>query len=574
MKKFLRNLLAMLLCAAMALGCIACKPGEGGESKEQSEEESTAPEYAKRTEHYLYGVNFVETQMSDRLSTAQVAYMAMALGAESVRISAYCLQTADTFQEDEKARIHGLLQSLNYSGIDQVVLQQAMLPLDGVLGHYAPYPDPEDREYLDYLDGIEAMAKLLAEEFTEVGYWQFGHRLNDDTFLHPMGWKEEDSPVDPFTVEEKAQVTADICFRVTKGLRAAGSKAVVVLADFVNYTDPETVEYLTKLYDEINGGERGSALVDDFFGILSWDVTFDKDPAEFTEACNALYAVVKAHGDDGRHVIISEVGFENGKNGGEAEWLSSVYAQAKTLDYIESVQYYRMFTDGPEQYGLVKEPRAGFQATATGYKFYELTGSAADLDRYVIKEDQYSSGDNVALNLPTTASSSCEHPGWGWSLAGINNGTLNYSGWSNYYEFGTTPWADKLDGTGAPSPDYEEWIIFEFPFAWEIDTVVMYQRNEVDEIFHQIHGLPEWTVIEVSDDGEHWKQVGELKVTPEKYPDDVEILDRADNPPLEIRFEAVKTRYVRVLFKTLRSAWQHSENAYFVQLEEIEILMH
>lgn len=574
MKKLLRSLTAILLSVLVALGCVACKPG-GGESKQESEtEESKVPQYAKRTEHFLYGVNYIETQMSDRLSTAQVSYMAMALGAQSVRISAYCLQTADTFQEDEKARIHGLLQSLNYSGVDQIVLQQAMLPLDGILGYYAPYPDLEDSEYLEYLDAVEAMASLLAEEFSEVGYWQIGHRLNDDRFLHPMGWKAENSPVDPFTVEEKAQITADVCFRVTRALRAAGSAAVVVLPDFVDYSSADTREYLNFLYDEITGGERGSAAVDEFFGILSWDAEFDRDPAEFADACNKLYDVVKAHGDDGRHVIISEIGFENGVSGAEAEWLTSVYTQAAALDYIESVQYYRLFTDGAEQYGLVKEPRAGFQATATGYKFYELTGSSADLDRYVIKEDQYSSGDNVAINVPTTASSSCEHPGWGWSLAGINNGTRNYSGWSNYYEYQTTPWADKLDGTGAPAPDYEEWVIFALPFVWEIDTVVMYQRNEVDEVFHQIYGLPEWTVIEVSDDGEHWTQVAELKVTPKTYPEGVETLDRADNPPLEIRFDAVKTRYVRVLFKTLRSAWQHSENAFFVQLEEIEILMH
>lgn len=570
MKKFLKNFTVLLLSALVALGGFACKPNDN----ESSEPESQAEETKQRTEHYLFGVNYVETQMSDRLSTAQVSYMAMALGAQSVRISAYCLETPDTFQDDERSRIHGLLQSLNFSGVDSVVLQQAMLPLDGVLGYYAPYPDLEDSEYSVYLDGVEAMAKLLGTEFPEAQYWQIGHRFNDDTFLHPVGWKEENSPVDPFTDEERALLTVDVCYRVTKGLRAAGSDAVVVMPDFVRYDQEETKNYLKTVYQEIKSGAHGSAKVDDFFGILSWDATFDENPESFTANCNALYDIVKAAGDEGRHVIISEVGFENGKNGDEATWLESVYAQAGKLDYIESVEYYRLFTDGSEQYGLIREPRAGFQATATGYRYYELTGSAQDLERYVIKEDQYSSGDNVALNVPTSASSSCEHPGWGWSLAGINNGTLNYGGWSNYYEYGTQPWAKIITGTGAPSPDYEEWVIFELPFVWEIDTVLLYARNEVDEVFHQLYGLPEWTVVQVSDDGKTWKTVGELKVVPEVYDEDVEMIDREDNPPLTIRFDPVKTKYVRVLFKTLRSAWQHTEDAFFVQLEEIEILMH
>ena len=46
-----------------------------------------------------------------------------------------------------------------------------------------------------------------------------------------------------------------------------------------------------------------------------------------------------------------------------------------------------------------------------------------------------------------------------------------------------------------------------------------------------------------------------------------------ENPPLEISFDAVKTKNVRVTFKQLSLNWQHVEDQYFVQLYEIEILM-
>ncbi len=575
----MKKSLALLLALSLLLGCLAgCKPGTGEESGSVLPQEESGEEKILRTEHYLYGLNYVEAQMSDRLSTAQVAYMAMALGAESVRICAYCLETATTFSEDARTRLHGLCQSLLYSGIDQVVVQQAMLPLEGVLGHYSPEPDLEDGEYLSFLDEVEAMAKLLGSEYSEVEYWQIGHHLNEDLYLHPMGWKEEKSPVPGYSVEEKAQITADICFRVTKGLREAGSRALVILPDFSDAASEEAAEYLDALYAEITGGERGSANVDDFFGALAWDFAFDENPgAGFTEACERLYGIAEKYGDEGRHAFISEIGFTAGTEEQDADasaWMRDVYAQAKALDYIESVQYYRLFTDGEERYGMICEPRAGFKPTATGRVFYELTGSAADLEKYVIKEDQYSSGDNVALNVPTYASSSCEHPGWGWSLAGINNGTLNYGGWSNYYEFGTEEWATILTGTGAPSPDYPEWVVFELPYVWEIDKVLLYARNEVDEVFHELYGLPRHIVVEVSDDGETWRQVGELRVEAQVYPDDVTEISRDENPPLEIAFEPVATKYVRVFFKELRTSWQHTEDAFFVQLEEIEIIMH
>ena len=184
------------------------------------------------------------------------------------------------------------------------------------------------------------------------------------------------------------------------------------------------------------------------------------------------------------------------------------------------------------------------------------------------------SGDNVALSVPTKASSSCEHPGWGWSLSGINNGTTENAGWSNYYELGEADWITSPTGGGSNDFNKPEWVEFNFPYSWEINKLLIYPRNEIDENFHQIMGLPRWIVVEVSDDAENWKQVGELKLTEVKtYPEDVDYVERSENPPLEISFDAVKTKNVRVTFKQLSLNWQHVEDQYFVQLYEIEILM-
>lgn len=578
-KKLFGRCFSFLLAISLLVssGCEGAKTSET--TPIASDTETTAsPSDTERTERYLFGINYVEMQMSDRLKTAEVAYLSQALGAESVRISAFCMETGTTFNEQGLGRLHTLLQSLKFSGIDQVILCQGTYPLEGVLGNYAPYPDLEDEEYLSFLEETETMSAILGKEFKEAEYFQIGHRLNDDRYLHPVGWKEENSPVSPFTTEEKAEITVDLCYRITKGLRSAGSGALVLMPAFTDYDTEETRTYLKTIYQLIASGEHGSNHVEDFFGAVSCMATFNEEPGQhFTDSMESLHIITEEAEDGKRHIFVSEIGFDEktvGDNEKITRWMEDLYLRAKELTYIESVQYYRLFTDHEEEYGLIREPRAGFSPTAAGNAFYKLTGSNGDLEKYVIKEDQYMSGDNVALNVPTSCSSSCEHPGWGWSLAGINNGTTEYGGWSNYYELGHADWVTDPNGEGAPSADYPEWVSFELPYVWEVDTVLLYPRNEIDDVFHQIMGLPEEIRVEISEDGETWLEVASEALDPKVFPNDVTMLTREENPPIQISFEPVKTKHVRVFFTKLRSVWQHKEDRFFVQIEEIEILMH
>ena len=87
-------------------------------------------------------------------------------------------------------------------------------------------------------------------------------------------------------------------------------------------------------------------------------------------------------------------------------------------------------------------------------------------------------------------------------------------------------------------------------------------------------GLPEEIRVEISEDGETWLEVASEALDPKVFPNDVTMLTREENPPIQISFEPVKTKHVRVFFTKLRSVWQHKEDRFFVQIEEIEILMH
>ena len=570
MKKRWNRIPAILLALSL-ITLAACKPAE---NKDNYQADQT----------FLYGVNYVDIRMSDRIAVNQASYLSTALGAKSVRICANPMETGATFQEIAKDRLHSLFSALTLSGVEQVILQVGTFPMDGVMGNVAPYPEPDDSEYLRFLDGIEAMAKMLAEEYPEVEYFQLGNLLNYNLFLHPLGWREENSPVDPFTLEEKAHIATDFMHRTMKGVRSAGSDAKIIMPAISateGFGSTAMTDFLDQIYQNIASGQHGSTEVEVFFDALAWHPVAEGEPDNnWVENNNKLYDVARQHQDQGRKVYLTEFGYDSkGEESTEkmhADWIAKAYELIKSqMPYVESMHYYRLFNDGEEVLGLINEPRAGFAPNAKGLAYQESAGGDQDLSRYVIKEDQYSSGENVALGVLTKASSSCEHPGWGWSLAGINNGTTENAGWSNYYELGEADWVKLPTGEGSNDYNRPEWVEFNFPYAWEIDTVLLYTRNEIDSHFNQLMGVPRWTVVEVSDDGENWTQVGELRVKELKtYPPDVEYLDRSENPPLKISFDSVKTRNVRVVFKQLSTNWQHQENNYFVQLQEIEILMH
>jgi len=578
MKSWQRRIIGMFLAAAMIVLTACGNNTDGGDN-------ASLTDNGKADQSFLHGLNFSDQQMSDRISVSQAAYLASALGAKSVRVCANCMETGTTFLDSSKKRLHELFSSLTLSGVEQVIFQIGPFPWEDVMGNKAPAPDPTDPGYTDFLTGIEKMAEMLATEFPEVTYWQLGNLFNYDRFLHPLGWKEENSPIEPFTITEKADITTDMMYHITKGIRSKKKDAVIIMpamsaAD--GFGGPAMTDYLDRIYTNIKSGKHGSKTTEDFFDALAWHPLIESKPDQsFADNNKKIYAVAEKHGDKNRKVYLTEFGFDNKGDSSldeqQAEWITEAYRLVKeNMPYVESMHTYRMFNDGEEGYGLFNEPRKGFAPTAKGLAFQKMAGASSDLLKYVIKEDQYSSGDNVALSVPTKASSSCEHPGWGWSLSGVNNGTTENGGWSNYYEKGEADWITSPTGGGSNDFNKPEWVEFNLPFSWEINKVILYTRGEIDENFKQVMAVPHWTVVEVSDDGKNWKQVGELKLKDsdvKTYPDGVTYVDRSENPPLEISFNAVKTQNVRVTFKKLSPNWQHLENQYFVQLNEIEIIM-
>ncbi len=577
MNKYTKRILA-ILCAAVLLLLCGCDSTPA--ATDPTVTDPTDPPVVEE-KNWLYGVNYVDSAMSDRVSVNQATNLAAALGAKSIRLNPGVVESGTTLFPTASTRLETMLSGLTLSGVEQVIVEIPNIPMDGVMGNMAPYPDLEDEEYLAFLEEVEGMVTMLVESFPNVQYWQIGNLTNVDRFLYPLGWKEENSPVDPFTLEEKAHITVDIMYVTSKVVKASGADKQVIMPAMAAPNGEDMVAFLEQIYTLIESGNHGSKNPGDFFDALAWHpVNTAKPDQAWVDANNAIYAVAQSHNDGQRKVYLTELGYDSADEAAveeHAQWIEAAYTLvAEKMPYVASMHYYRLFNDGAERNGLFNEPREGFASTEKAKVFQSLAGGSGDLDRYVIREDQYSSGDNVALSVPTKASSSCEHPGWGWSLSGVNNGTTEYGGWSNYYEMGEADWIHNPTGGGSNDYNKPEWVEFMLPYAWEINKVIIYPRNEVDENFHQIMALPRWTVVEVSMDGETWTQVGELKIAEadiKVYDEGVTYVERSENPPLEISFDAVTTRYVRVTFKQLCTNWQHYEDYYFVQVYEIEIIM-
>ena len=161
MRKMKNRLLAGLLAAVMLLMC-GC--GTDPQSTGNPTDPTQAPtEPAGADQTYLYGVNYVDARMSDRIAVNQAVNLITALGAKSARLNPGVVETGTTMFESAKTRLHSMHSSLILSGVEQIIVEIPGLPMDGAIGNLAPYPDLEDDEYLAFLDEVEAMVEIQKE---------------------------------------------------------------------------------------------------------------------------------------------------------------------------------------------------------------------------------------------------------------------------------------------------------------------------------------------------------------------------------------------------------------------------
>ena len=298
-------------------------------------------------------------------------------------------------------------------------------------GHAMPKRDlTEGSLYMQALSMLEESWYTMAKTFPQVAIWEVGNEWNLNAFLHPDGFLASNM-TEPFTADEKMDISVDMMFFAAKGIKKAGTGAKVAsfspalstpglggdMPDFlpVMYGVAWTLD---KIYSRICSGQFWSADPDDYFDIVSWhpyvftnrEVESDADlflnvdePDSLWRSFNdSAYKVMKKYGDGHKQVILTETGFTDC---GDPE-LEKKYAGynkklleiAADLPYVHTLHNFRLLNEnsmlrraGIEDnqiggltevyFGIFTDPEDGCRPRERAFAIQEMTGSKTDLEK-------------------------------------------------------------------------------------------------------------------------------------------------------------------------------------------------
>lgn len=297
------------------------------------------------------------------------------------------------------------------------------------MGHAMPKRNlREGSLYRQALAILEESWHTMAVTFPQVKIWEVGNEWNLNAFLHPDGFLDGDMCA-PFTADEKIDIAVDMMYFAAKGIRRAGTGALVASfspalstpglgGDMPDYLP---VMYgvawtLDKVYSRIKSGRFWSDNTDDYFDILAWhpyvfttkvverdaDLFLDVDEPDglWRSYNDAAYRVMKKYGDGHKQAILTETGFTDcGDPALErryAGYNKKLLEIARELPYVRTLHNFRLLNenamlrrDGIEQnqiggltevyFGLFTDPEDGCRPRARAYAIQEMTGSREDL---------------------------------------------------------------------------------------------------------------------------------------------------------------------------------------------------
>ena len=295
-----------------------------------------------------------EHLLSDATKTAEyIADASAVLGASAYRLSRpiHTLYNATssnsvTVNETNMAQFREMVEALKAKGITEIlyVTDAFVLPYgyyNSETTHHKTVPDPktDTENYIAWLTVNAAAFKALAEEFPEIKYFEpynepnvGGNRLEK----YGIGWNatEEEQAAHAFTTKEKAGIMADLCWYISRAVKSVDTANQVTTPSISVDTNHSHVDgtFLDALYAAIEAGNHptnrvvADKRVDNYFTIINIHsyVSYSSSQAqnnvnEWAARINAAYDVVKAHGDGGSRVWLSETGMSTSVAGGRDE---------------------------------------------------------------------------------------------------------------------------------------------------------------------------------------------------------------------------------------------------------------
>ena len=226
--------------------------------------------------------------------------------------------------------------ALKAKGINDILLvaDSFILPYgyeDSTIRHGITVPDPktEPEEYQAWLNINALSFATIAREVPEIKYFEPFNEINlSTTRLEKSGsaWNSsaEVQAAHKYTVQEKAGIMADLCWYISKAVKAVDPANQVTTPSICIGSHAYTIEgsFLNAFYTAIESGNypAGQSLadkrIDNYFTIMNIHnyPEYVEDSTQQTKVNNAAneinsaYAVMQAHKDGGARVWLTETG--------------------------------------------------------------------------------------------------------------------------------------------------------------------------------------------------------------------------------------------------------------------------
>lgn len=282
------------------------------------------------------GMSEVNIEVENTLTSDYVSDVAGILGVKSYRLWMHFdkLLVRDggsnkvLLKADNIEKMHAFIDKLKAQGVERFICMTSnyLHPYgyEATTNNVIPDPLTEADAYLAFLQLLGECFRVLAEEFPEIDYFEptnepdiaNGQNICKNGYI--WGGDEGENADYLFSTEDGAHIVADMSWYVTKAVKGVNEKNVVLLPALCGYSSTEY--YLDEIYNAIEDkslptGEKVADLnPDHYFEILNWHpYLLGEGESQMNEDWVALqkriYAVAEAHGDGGKKVWFTEMGF-------------------------------------------------------------------------------------------------------------------------------------------------------------------------------------------------------------------------------------------------------------------------
>lgn len=357
MKKWIGLLCALCLTAA----CAAC----GGKDMEVKDYGTNYKvENTTADTGYLYGMCNLAWEEPE-IDAAKTAELMANMGVKSVRMWMHCnwlMADAETMNEASVTRMREMLTELSKYEFQLIGMNHSNFhdtaQVNGSSTTAKPARDlTEGSAYRKWLADYETTWYNLAKTFPEIDYWEIDNETNNDDFMPKLGGGK-------FTLEEKAAIYTDMMYYGSRGIHRGNPQANTIMGGMI-MSSAET--FLQYVYDNIAAEDSPSKYPDDYFQIACWHPYMAKYDDEGFKADNqAIYDIIVRNEGKQKKVFFTEMGWSAYTVGTDqiAAFLPRAYAAARSLGFVESVHYFRMYdvlrstwgSPAEKQFGLFGDP--------------------------------------------------------------------------------------------------------------------------------------------------------------------------------------------------------------------------